>query len=200
MSKLVEKRFPADINMSYKTFLNDKEIDGVLYSVLLSLSYPKDKETCVDKYTMPSQKEMCERCFLGDTRTYKKHLQRLMDKGYVVDCDTYYLLPRMEDIFLAVPLDTILFFNDVLKEDVIKTFIYLGQIWKKSIRDKSGLPSFTKLEVLNHIGLKKGQSRLRFVSNALLVLKNNGLINYAEYFDGKSPRMRLTAFSLEVKK
>ena len=200
----IEKRFPADMNMSYETFLNDKAIDALLYAVLLDLSKPYDdgvggKETRVSKYDMPLQKEMCERSRIKDTRTYKKHFQRLIDKGYLLDEGPYYTIPKKENWFLDIPLTTIKFFLDVLKDDVFKTYIYLGQKWNWSNRIGRGMPIFTKSELLEHIGLKKNQSTLQFINNVLVVLKDIGVIDYREFHEGKVPQMRLIAFDLFVK-
>ena len=38
----------------------------------------------------------------------------------------YYLLPRKEDIFFKMPLDTLRFIQNTIQEDVIKIYIYLS--------------------------------------------------------------------------
>ena len=109
------------------------------------------------------------------------------------------IIPKKENWFLDIPLTTIKFFLDVLKEDVFKTYIYLGQKWNWSHRVGEGMPIFTKGELLEHIGLKKNQFTLQFINNVLVVLKDIGVIDYREFHQGKVPQMRLIAFDLFVK-
>ena len=49
----------------------------------------------------------------------------------MVEEDYRYILPNKEDIYLLIPLSTLQFMQDVLKEPVIKTYIYLAQKWKQ---------------------------------------------------------------------
>ena len=45
-----------------------------------------------------------------------------------------------------------------------------------------------------------GHSRnYEIINNALICLKNNELINYVEFYEGKYPKKRLTNFSFKVK-
>lgn len=51
----VSKRFPANTSMEETTFLNDKKVNGELYALLQSYSYPNDKqETIVVKKSLPT--------------------------------------------------------------------------------------------------------------------------------------------------
>lgn len=55
MSKNIEKRLPATTSLDYKTFLNDRKIDGELYSLFLEYSIGvKDKGTVVIKKSLPT--------------------------------------------------------------------------------------------------------------------------------------------------
>ena len=44
----------------------------------------------------------------------------------MIEEEDRYILPNKEDIYLLIPLATIQFIRDTLKEPVIKTYIYLG--------------------------------------------------------------------------
>lgn len=175
------------------TFLKDSKIDAELYAYLQSISRPDDGVTIVVKKDMPKQADIISKIGIKSPKTYRTHLQYLIDKGYVEDKGEVYVLPNIEDIYLLLPLVTIQFLLDTIKESVIKVYIYLGQRWKY----KKGYV-FTQEEIAEHLGIKlAGNPRGRqMISNALDVLQNNGLISFEHFFDGKSPRHRLTDWSM----
>ena len=135
---------------------------------------------------------MAEKIGVKSTKTLRSHLQYLINAGYVEEKETIYILPNIEDIYLLLPLETIVFINDTIKESVIKVYIYLGQRYKFK-KDYV----FTQEEIAQHIGLKlAGNPRGRqMIHNALDVLQDVGLISFENFFDGKSPRYRLTEWS-----
>lgn len=195
----INKRFPANISLDITTFLNNKKIDGELYAYLQSLSYPNEKkETIVLKKNMPTQAIICNILGIKSPKTYRAHLNYLIEAGYVVDNKTEYYLPNQEEIFFLIPLETLKFLNDCLKEQVIKIYIYLGQRWKYKQNDYT----FTLEEIAEHIGIKLGNNQRNYdiINNALICLVNNGLIDYVEYFENNKPRKRLTNFSLVYKR
>lgn len=134
----IEKHFPADTSMEIETFLNNKKIDGRLYAYLQSKSMPilieedkiKKYETRVDKGELGTQAELCEAIKIKSSKTLRKYLKILIDTGYLEDKKEYYVLPRKEDIFFKIPLDTLRFIQNIIPEDVIKIYIYLGQRYK----------------------------------------------------------------------
>ena len=74
----------------------------------------------------------------------------------------------------------------------IKIYIYLGQRYKYK-KDYV----FTQEEIAQHLGVKlegKPETR-RQIKNGLIALQNHGLIQYETFYDGKSHRYRLTAWS-----
>lgn len=195
---MVNKRMPADTQLEQKTFLNDKKIDGELYAFLQSYSYPNEnKETIVNKKDLPIQVEICKMIGIKSRTTLKTHLNYLIEKGYVVEEGDKYILPNQEEIFFMIPLDTLKFLNDALKEQVVKIYLYLGQRWKYKQNDYI----FTIEEIAQHIGIKLGNNLRNYdiINNALICLCNNGLIDYVEFYEGDKPRKRLTQFSLHVK-
>lgn len=196
----INKRFPADVSLDIVTFLNNKKVDGELYAYLQSLSIPNDqKETIVPKANLPTQAIICSAIGIKSPKTYRTHLQQLIVAGYVEERDKEYYLPNQEEIFFMIPLDTLKFLNDCLKEQVVKIYVYLGQRWKYKGKEYV----FTVEEIAQHIGIKLGNNQRNYdiINNALVCLSNNGLIEYVEYFEGQNkPRKRLTNFSLEYKK
>ncbi len=179
------------------TFLKDPKIDAELYAYLQSMSYPDEGVTIVLKSDLPTQAKMAEKIGVKSTKTFRTHLQYLIDTGYVEDNDDHYVLPNIEDIYLLLPLETIQFITDTIKESVIKVYIYLGQRWSY----KKGYV-FTQEEIAQHLGMKlAGNPRARqMVHNALDLLQDTELISFQQFFDGQSPRYRLTGWSVKYKK
>lgn len=200
-----EKRFPANVDLSTATFLNDKHINGELYALLqgkskYTLMEDGKYETYVLKKDMPTQAKMCEILDIKSPKTLKSHLNYLLEQGYVEEKENRYVLPEMENIYFLVPLATVKYLNDNCKDHVVKTYIYLGQRYKWSL--ERGIPyTFTLEEIGNHLGLKiKNSSRgYEIINNALDLLCNSGLIDYITYFDGQMSKKKLINFSFEHK-
>ena len=191
---MINKRMPANTKMENLTFLNDKKVNGELYAYLQSISIANEKkETIIIKKNMPIQADICQAIGIKTRNTLRTHLKYLIEQGYVIDEPDKYILPNKEEIFFMIPLETLQFLNDTLKEQVIKIYIYLGQRWKYK-------PNyvFTLEEISQHIGFKiNNHSRYyTMLNNALTCLQNNGLIDYIEFYENNKPRKRLTGFSL----
>lgn len=71
------------------------------------MSYPDEGVTIVLKSDLPTQAKMAEKIGVKSTKTFRTHLQYLIDTGYVEDNDDHYVLPNIEDIYLLLPLETI---------------------------------------------------------------------------------------------
>ena len=204
---VIEKHFPADTSMEVSTFLNNKNIDGRLYAYLQSKSMPvlinkngnKQYETRVDKFDIGSQQKLCDAIGIKSTKTLRKYLKILIDTGYVEDIGEYYLLPKKQEIFFKIPLQTLRFIQNTIQEDVIKIYIYLGQRYK--FAQMNGLKySFTFKEITEHLGLSLTSENSRiFVKDGLDALMNNGLIKFVSYYQGRIPKLRLVDFSYEYK-
>lgn len=204
---VIEKHFPADTSMEVSTFLNNKNIDGRLYAYLQSKSIPvlinkngnKQYETRVDKFDIGSQQKLCDAIGIKSTKTLRKYLKILIDTGYVEDIGEYYLLPKKQEIFFKIPLQTLRFIQNTIQEDVIKIYIYLGQRYK--FAQMNGLKySFTFKEITEHLGLSLTSENSRiFVKDGLDALMNNGLIKFVSYYQGRIPKLRLVDFSYEYK-
>lgn len=105
---------------------------------------------------------------------------------------------QKEDIFFKIPLDTLRFIENIIPEDVIKIYIYLGQRYKYAL--SLGLKySFSIKEIVEHLGLSVSDKSRNFVKDGLDALMNNGLIKFVSYRDGKTPKLRLVDFSFEYK-
>jgi hypothetical protein len=97
-------------------------------------------------------------------------------------------------------LETVKFFNDTAKENVVKTYIYLAQRYKYAMSAGKQY-EFTLKEIGNHLGItvenyKRGYET---INNILVNLYNNGLIDYVSFYDGAAKKHKLTALSFEHK-
>lgn len=199
---VIEKHFPANTSMEMLTFLNNKNIDGRLYAYLQSKSKPEKAVwgyiTRVDKFELGTQKDLCEAIQIKSPKTLRKHLNILIETGYLIDGGSYYVLVEKEDIFFKIPLDTIRFIQNTIKEDVIKIYIYLGQRYKFAA--SQGMKySFSIKEIVEHLGLGLNDKSRSFVKDGLDALMNNGLISFVSYREGKVPKLRLVEFSYQHK-
>lgn len=199
---VVEKHFPADTNMEMLTFLNNKNIDGRLYGYLQSKSMPVKVADCyetrVDKFELGTQADFCEAIQIKSPKTLRKHLNILIETGYLRDEESYYVLVQKEDIFFKIPLDTLRFIQNTIKEDVIKIYIYLGQRYKFAASQNKKY-SFSIKEIIEHLGLSVNDKSRNFVKDGLDALMNNGLINFVSYREGRVPKLRLVDFTYEHK-
>ena len=129
-------------------------------------------------------------------KTYRRHLQYLMQRGYVIDAEDRYILPDKENIYHLLPLSTIKFMQWTLKKPVIKMYIYLGQRWKYK---KNYL--FTKEELAEHVGLsiKHHSEMYEYIDACLNALCCCGLIDFEPIVVKKVPRLKLTNWSAEPK-
>lgn len=198
MKKNIEKRFPADTRMEkegqkIKTFLNDSKVDAELYAYLLSISRPVDGETRVYKTAIPTIDKLRKEILNCKSRqTVYNHLNYLISNEYITDTEEYYIINmKKEEMYFPMPLELIKYFIDVLKQPVIKTYIYLAQrySYKKNY-------SFTIKELCEHLGLCYKVDRNReAIKNYLDCLQRLGLINFEKFYENQVPRMRL----IEVK-
>lgn len=191
---MVKKRFPTDVSEMRNTFLNDKEIDGELYAYLQSISY---KDTIDGENVTLVNKRDIDKKFIGDAvlgksaRTVTRHMDILIEKGYLVEKQFDYWLPNLEDTYLLIPIETMHFLIDTLKENVIKVYLYLG----KKFKCKENY-EFTKKELMTVIGTSWTNSRqLGCMNNILDCLKSLGLIDFEVKKDGYKEAMVLKKWS-----
>lgn len=198
MSDTIKKRFPADTSLKYTTFLNDKKVNAELYALLQTYSIPDNEErTIIQKKDLPTQVELCAMLGIKSPKTYRAHLDYLIKNNFVIDDKKDYILPRAEDIYFLISLDTIKFLNDTTKENVVKIYIYLGQRYKYKNNYE-----FTIEEIATHIGIKLGNNARNYemINNALICLQNHGLIDYVEKKNARGHVVKkLKSFSLTHK-
>lgn len=208
MAKKIEKRFPADTSMLKEiknedgsttyaaTFLSDPKVDAELYAYLLSQSIGEESETRVYKNALPAWKDIAtEILHCKSKTTVGNHLKYLKDAGYITDCGAYYRLELPEKMYFKMPLELVEFFTTTIKEQVLKTYIYLGQ--RNNYKPNQYV--FTIQELCEHTGLSY-KNKYNVMQNALTVLEKLELIKITRFFDGKSPKMRLVNFSIEAPK
>lgn len=95
-------------------------------------------------------------------------------------------------MYFKVPQDLLSFFIDVVKEPVIKTYIYLGQ--KNNYKPNQYI--FTIKEICEHLGISYVNNSSS-VRNYLIALEKFGLIKIVEFYENETPKMRLVKFSYE---
>ena len=204
----MQKSFPADVSLKYNeqnqlipTFLNNNKINGELYAYLLTHSYgDKDLGTVIYKKSLPSQEKIGEA--LGTSRrTIINHLNYLKELGYLIEdsIKKLYILPNKEESYFQVPQDTLDYLQDVVKDPVIKTYIYLGQRDKyKKVKENSTYV-FTIKEICEHLGLNY-QRNHKTIRNYLIALNKFELIDYVEFYEGNLPKIRLLWVKTECPK
>lgn len=160
------------------------------------------RATIVYKKDIPTQAVICEKLNMRSPKTLRAHITQLIEAGYLVEDEKNkcYILPEKEDMYLLVPLSTSQYLWDNCKEHVIKLYIYLGQRYKYAQNLGKGYYDFTIAELGDHlgIGVKNHTEAYRVMNNALVLLKNSGLVNYEEVYVNKIPYKRLSDFSFEV--
>lgn len=192
----IEKHFPADTTKEKLTFLNNPKIDAELYAYLMAKSFPDPitKETRTYKKDLPSQTVIATEILRYKSRnSVNNHLKALKEAEYLEDHGTYYTFPKKETIFFPINLGVLDFLRDVVKEPVLKTYIYLGQRFKY----KPNEYVFTNKEIAEHIGISYSNNS-KTITNYLIALEKFGLIKIAYFYEGKTPQMRLIGFSCEV--
>jgi hypothetical protein len=106
MNNKKNSAFPADTTMKNRTFLNDPKIDAELYAYLQSISEidPESQEVRVYKKNMQKQSIIATQILKCSSRnTVGNHLRYLIDHGYLIKKDDYYVLPMAEQIYFRIP-------------------------------------------------------------------------------------------------
>lgn len=194
MNNKKNSAFPADTTMKNRTFLNDPKIDAELYAYLQSISEidPESQEVRVYKKNMQKQSIIATQILKCSSRnTVGNHLRYLIDHGYLIKKEDYYVLPMAEQIYFRIPQDTLIFLLHTMKVQVIKVYIYLGQRFKY----KPGYV-FTIKEVCEHTGVDYNHSSLQ-ITHCLEALEQLQFVKLARFHDGKTAQIRLLDFSIK---
>ena len=218
MSKIVQKRYPAEVHRGVsdvelknkksdinKLFLYNKNIDALIYTYFLDNSYPVtlddgSVQTRVWKSELPNQETIATACRISKS-TYSRKLKILKEEGFITEYDEYFLIEKQpETAFIHIPLETIKFFLDACNSNVIKTYLYLGQGYKYAQSQGKKYYTFSKEQIMNVIKIstthKEGQE---IMTNILTTLENNGLIKIENGYIGKRPIKKLVEFNFTYK-
>ena len=133
--------------------------------------------------------------------TVKKNIKLYYDLGLIWDGTTIDKYGREVDViflksdfekFQLIPYETLRFLMNSTNGVVIKLYVYLlnKHLWKQKTNDKY---VFTKKELGGVLGYSDNSNTNTMLSDIMLNLKNNGLIDWVEYHemnkDGK-PMMK----------
>lgn len=191
--KKIEKSFPANRELDIKTFLNDPKIDGELYAYLLTLSKGIQGQTILYKKDLPNQTIIAETLHYKSRQTVGSHMKYLKERGYIQETNDSFILLNPEKYYFNIPLETLQYLVDTVKELVIKTYIYLGVCNNTSPKNYT----FTLKELCEHLGSSytntAGRDRIK---NCLDILKKLNLIDFIILFDEKKlPYFKLINFT-----
>ena len=208
MSGIIHKRFPADVTLDSVTFLNNQKLDGELYALLQTYSYPREKddktiETVVNKSDLPKQSDLCKDLKIKSPKTYRQHLADLIEKKYISYDeinDEYILLLGDEKSFVDIPLNTLKFLSYNCRPHVIKIYIYLRQRYKYAMSQHKTY-EFTLEEIGEHIGynLRSHKTSADVVKYALELLTLADLVEYEVSFKNQKRILRLTRVNEKYK-
>lgn len=192
------KKFPSDIKLDALTFLNDKKIDAELYAYLMSISRGEKKEnkeqTIVYKSDLPNQTKIAEILHLKARQTVSAHFKYLIEQKYIIEEKDKYILLNPEKYYFKIPLETLQYLIDTVKETVIKVYIYLGVCNEYK---PSGY-NFTIKEICTHLGLNYQNNSTR-IRNILDILEKLNLITFKILYDEKDmPYFQLCNFKEQV--
>lgn len=203
-------------------FMKDKKVNDNIYGYLQTISYINDdKERFVYKNDVSPTKiqryfeeredvKISLSTIKRNLTLFKSDKLKLMVEGKTTykgkEYDVFYLPQMNDEPFKLIPLETLKYLVDTSNGNVIKTYVYLLNKygWKSDYE-------FTKGELIENIGFNpqstskgKGKVNYEMMDNILLCLKNNGLIDWVEYYgtteDGKpTPKHKLTFVGVVVK-
>lgn len=171
----VNKYFPADISLDYATFLNDPKANGKLYGFLSTYAVKENGEMVIHKKDLPTQAAIGKKLKVARS-TIINHLNYLEKQGFLINdsVNGRYVLPLKEGMYFRVPSDTTRFLLGVAQDNVIKTYVYLGQRYIRAPENQN----FTIEEICDYLKIKPNNSNEAIVNNYLITLSAFGLIDY----------------------
>lgn len=198
MSKKINKSFPSNTKMDIKTFLNDNKIDGELYAYLLSISYGEKINgsaiTYIPSEELPSQTKIAEILNYKSRQTIATHMKYLEENGYLTKEKGRYLIINPEDYFFQIPLETVQYLINTVKEFIIKVYIYLGTRYQQKKNY-----SFTIKELANQLNISYNNSSSRArITDAIDILIKIGLIKVQTQQIGEKSCFIITEFNLYI--
>lgn len=177
--------------------MNDKKFNDLVYSYLQCISDRRQGEH--DRYLFKSRlnKSRAAKNLRMNLRTFYRKFDHLVDKGYIVETEDTYELPKISEYNFYIPYETLQFLVDVSNEDVISVYSYLGQL-QESLRKEKGekktSPYFTisRLLIIMNYKIKNGKDKdgnqlwapskhtrdWERMNNIISSLVNHGLLSY----------------------
>ena len=156
-----------------------KKIDEKLYDYLQTLAHwavVSGERVPVVLKSDVKKKYIGDRILGKSVRTVNRHFERLEEFGYLINGgkSMVYILPKATNLTEVLPTKTAQFLADTLKEDVIKIYKYLGEIYKQQEYE------FTENDIATY-ALNTGiinTRKLAYIHNSLICLSKLGLISY----------------------
>ena len=204
-NKQEKRRFSLE-----EDFMKIKTLNDLIYGKLQSLSYiNKDNERFI--YSSDFKQEKIAQELNIPIATFKRNFKALQVAGFVqkgkvkdlkgkqVSC--YYLPYNVNEKYKLIPTTTLDYLLQINTQNVIKVYLYL--LDKYEWKNKNNAQYiFTKAELIEAIGYstKNNQGSYDLINYILTSLKNNGLINYEEfYYNNKIPNIKLINVNTVVK-
>ena len=130
--------------------MDNKNFNDLIYAYLQAVSYrdPNKKDRYVWKRDFI--KRDVAKILKINFRTFQRRFDYLVENGYVIVKDEVYELPKISEYNFYIPLDTLKYLINTTNEDVIKIYVYLGQL--KKCMEKEAY--FTKSKLLVLMGYK----------------------------------------------
>lgn len=182
-------------------FMEDKAISDLLYAWLQCNSRWRQGES--HRYIDKKEVKMARlaRGLGCDRRTIARQLNSLLEKGFLVEENGFYLLPPVGDYYFLVPAETLNYLLDTRSPNVIKVYCYLGNLYHYYGKDAY----FTQNSLLEAIGYSstKGDNH-QLIRNILFALEvQDKVIRFkreVRSVNGTTIKIyRLTGFSKTVK-
>lgn len=163
-----------------KEFMEDKKVCDLTYSKLQIESYWKEGEPHRYIYKNKINLSQWERELGISRQTLKKRIDYLKEAGLIKEKGEIYMLEYLEEYKIYIPEKTLRILTNSMKKDTVKIYAYLGGWYKYKKSNRQGNYNFTKEELIDNIGLKKGNTTLEKVNDILFILNKLGLIKIEE--------------------
>lgn len=163
-----------------KEFMGDKKVCDLTYSKLQVESNWKQGDPHRYIYKNKINLSQWERELGISRQTIKKRIEYLKEAGLIKDEGEFYMLEYLEEYKIYIPEETLRILTNSMKKDTVKIYAFLGGWYKYKKSSKQGNYNFTKEELIDNIGLKKGNTTLEKVNDILFILNKLGLIKTKE--------------------